>query len=93
MANNIVDIKTIGSLLGGKNCFYVPCYQRGYRWNRKQVEELLSDLYSFRKQYDRDKSSGVGNFYCLQPIIVKEICDEEVRANALGADASNGEMT
>ncbi len=92
MANNIVDIKTIGSLLDGKNCFYVPCYQRGYRWNRKQVEELLSDLYSFRKQYDRDKSSGVGNFYCLQPIIVKEICDEEVRANALGADASNGEI-
>ena len=92
MANNVVDIKTIGSLLDGKNCFYVPCYQRGYRWNRKQVEELLSDLYSFRKQYDRDKSSGVGNFYCLQPIIVREICDEEVRANALGEDASNSEI-
>ncbi len=92
MANNIVDIKTIGSLLDGKNCFYVPCYQRGYRWNRKQVEELLSDLYSFRKQYDRDKSSGVGNFYCLQPIIVREICDEEVRNNALGDDADNSDI-
>lgn len=47
MANNIVDIKSIGNLLDGKNYFYVPCYQRGYRWNRKQVEELLSDLYSY----------------------------------------------
>ncbi len=92
MANNLVDIKTIGSLLDGKNCFYVSCYQRGYRWNRKQVEELLSDLYSFRKQYDRDKYSGAGNFYCLQPVIVREICDEEVRANALGEDADNTEI-
>lgn len=31
MANNIVDIKTIGSILDNKNYFYVPCYQRGYR--------------------------------------------------------------
>ena len=31
MANNIVDIKSIGNLLDGKNYFYVPCYQRGYR--------------------------------------------------------------
>lgn len=87
MANNIVDIKSIGSLLDGKNYFYVPCYQRGYRWNRKQVEELLSDLYSFRKQYDRDKTSSVGNFYCLQPIIVREIEDENIRSLALGENA------
>ena len=89
MANNIVDIKSIGSLLDGKNCFYVPCYQRGYRWNRKQVEELLSDLYSFRKQYDRDKASSVGNFYCLQPIIVREIEDADIRSLALGKKASD----
>ena len=75
--------------MDGKNCFYVPCYQRGYRWNRKQVEELLSDLYSFRKQYDRDKASSVGNFYCLQPIIVREIEDADIRSLALGKKASD----
>lgn len=89
MANNTVDIKSIGSLLNGKNCFYVPCYQRGYRWTRKQVEELLSDLYSFRKQYDRDKASNVGHFYCLQPIIVREINDTDIRHLALGDKASD----
>ncbi len=89
MANNTVDIKSIGSLLDGKNCFYVPCYQRGYRWTRKQVEELLSDLYSFRKQYDRDKASNVGHFYCLQPIIVREINDTDIRHLALGDKASD----
>lgn len=89
MANNIVDIKSIGNLLDGKNYFYVPCYQRGYRWNRKQVEELLSDLYSFRKQYDRDKTASVSNFYCLQPIIVREIEDTDIRSLALGDKASD----
>lgn len=91
MANNIVDIKSIGSLLDGKNHFYVPCYQRGYRWNRKQVEELLGDLYSFRKQFTMGKATGVGNFYCLQPVIVREIEDNSVRSLVLGdkaADAS-----
>ena len=89
MANNIVDIKTIGSILDNKNYFYVPCYQRGYRWNRKQVEELLSDLYSFHKQYNANSSKAAGNFYCLQPIIVREITDDDVRAFVLGNEAGN----
>ena len=89
MANNIVDIKSIGSLLNGKNNFYVPCYQRGYRWNRKQVEELMSDLYLFRMQYERKKNTLVGNFYCLQPIIVREITDSAIRSLALGDKATD----
>lgn len=91
MANNIVDIKTIGSILNHKNYFYVPCYQRGYRWNRKQVEELLSDLYSFHKQYDPNSPKTMGNFYCLQPIIVREITDDEVRAFVLGNKAGEAD--
>lgn len=91
MANNIVDIKTIGSILDNKNYFYVPCYQRGYRWNRKQVEELLSDLYSFHKQYDPNSPKAMGNFYCLQPIIVREITDDEVRAFVLGDKAGEAD--
>lgn len=91
MANNIVDIKTIGSILNHKNYFYVPCYQRGYRWNRKQVEELLSDLYSFHKQYNPNSPKTMGNFYCLQPIIVREITDDEVRAFVLGDKADEAD--
>ena len=91
MANNIVDIKTIGSILNHKNYFYVPCYQRGYRWNRKQVEELLSDLYSFHKQYNPNSPKTMGNFYCLQPIIVREITDDEVRDSVLDDKAGNAE--
>lgn len=92
MSNNIVDIKSIGSLLDGKNHFYVPCYQRGYRWNRKQVYELLGDLYSFRKQYNMDKGTGVGNFYCLQPVIVREIEDSGVRCLVFGDKAADSSV-
>lgn len=45
--------------------FVVEKYQRGYKWGTKQVEELLDDINSFKKEEQA--------FYCLQPIVVKEI--------------------
>lgn len=45
--------------------FIVETYQRGYRWEEKQVEDLLNDLNEFRKSDEET--------YCLQPIIVKKI--------------------
>ena len=81
MGNNTVDTKTIASLLDGKNYFYIPSYQRGYRWTHKQVDDLLNDLYSFMKQPETEFK---GSFYCLQPVIVKEIADADVRRMAMG---------
>lgn len=89
--NNSVEIKTIGSLLDGKNHFYVPSYQRGYRWKRKQVEDLLGDLYSFKKQYDSGRREELGEFYCLQPVIVKEITANKLRKEILGEKAEDPE--
>lgn len=86
--NNQVSIVTVGSLLNGKNHFFIPSYQRGYRWSKKQVEDLLSDLYSFKKQYSKDKYE-VGDFYCLQPIIVREIIDQDIRKMVLEDQADN----
>ena len=48
----------------GKN-FFIPDYQRGYRWTKRQIFQMLSDIDLFRKY-------GKGAFYCLQPVIVKE---------------------
>ena len=53
----------IGDLKG--MCFNIPDYQRGYRWETKQVCELLDDLLEF----DNSKN---GAFYCLQPLVVVE---------------------
>lgn len=45
--------------------FFVPSYQRGYRWGRHEVEALLDDIYADGKRREGEK-------YCLQPVVVKK---------------------
>ncbi len=66
MTENSIETKSIISLLG--NHFYIPNYQRGYRWSNTQVIDLLEDIWEYRT----DKGTKRGSFYCLQPIVVKE---------------------
>ena len=63
--SNSIKLRAISELLGEN--FYIPCYQRGYRWTRNQVRDLLDDIYGFALK--RGKSEK--EFYCLQPVIVK----------------------
>lgn len=44
--------------------FFIPSYQRGYRWEKEQVTALLNDLAKF------EESKDAGRFYCLQPLVV-----------------------
>jgi len=65
---NILELKTINELQEFK--FFIPSYQRGYRWTIKEVEELLNDISDFTPRL-------VGNtdektWYCLQPIVIKQ---------------------
>lgn len=47
--------------------FVIPPYQRGYRWDNNQVNDLLNDL----KEFIDSTRNGVNTtFYCLQPIVV-----------------------
>jgi len=48
--------------------FYIPSYQRGYRWTETEVTQLLQDIWQFTM---RD-GKLTGEFYCLQPIVVIE---------------------
>ena len=59
-------LKPVAEFLDGKHHFFIPSYQRGYRWDRKQVEDLLQDIWDFAK-----KNQCNNSFYCLQPIVVK----------------------
>jgi uncharacterized protein with ParB-like and HNH nuclease domain len=43
--NNRISLRAIYDLLD--NDFLVPAYHRGYRWTRRQVEDLLNDIHSF----------------------------------------------
>ena len=47
--------------------FFIPSYQRGYRWRDREVGALLEDIWDFALNKENTK----GNFYCLQPIVVK----------------------
>lgn len=63
MAEIKIELKSVSKLLEMK--FFIPSYQRGYRWTYLQIENLLNDIWEF--------SNGVdGDFYCLQPLVVKE---------------------
>lgn len=65
--NNELTLKPLNDLL--RMVFFIPSYQRGYRWSKTQVKNLLDDVLEFRK-HSEDKSKDV--FYCLQPIIVSK---------------------
>lgn len=54
-----LDTKLVGDITGA---FFVPSYQRGYRWGETEVVRLLDDIYA---------TEGKRN-YCLQPVVVKK---------------------
>ena len=51
--------------------FFIPSYQRGYRWTEQQVTDLLNDIWEFSEKEKRE-----GEFYCLQPLVVKRKDDD-----------------
>lgn len=63
--------KSVAELLEAKHHFVIPSYQRGYRWEEKQVTDLLEDIKQFSK---REKS---GSYY-LQPLVVKPISEKDL---------------
>lgn len=52
-----------------KGNFFVPDYQRGYRWGENEVKQLLDDIDENRKKNEKER--GQNNYY-LQPIVLKE---------------------
>lgn len=46
--------------------FFIPSYQRGYRWGDREVGALLEDIWDFANTEQKE-----GSFYCLQPLVVK----------------------
>lgn len=73
MENNNISIRTINDLL--KSNFFIPSYQRGYRWTEQQVTELLNDINEFSPK--EIENSNEKTWYCLQPIVVKKKEDNE----------------
>ena len=71
----ILETKLVSEIEG---TFFIPSYQRGYRWGEDEVLRLLNDIYS----------NGKKN-YCLQPVVVRrdgdrfELIDGQQRLTTL----------
>ena len=55
--------------------FFVPHYQRGYRWTAQQIIQLLDDIDAFSPREIPGKLNE-RTFYCLQPVVTKELSKE-----------------
>lgn len=58
------------SYLQGKT-YSIPPYQRGYKWDTKDIERLLKDINEF------SPNEGLNLFYCLQNITLVESQDSK----------------
>ena len=72
MKDSSICIKPITDLLtdakGRPMRFWIPAYQRGYRWKPLQVTQLLDDVWEFIQNSEGGKRQA---FYCLQPLVIK----------------------
>lgn len=60
--SGLLKTLSVGDIAGD---FYVPSYQRGYRWGKQEVRQLLEDI--------RESN---GATYYLQPLVVKRRDDD-----------------
>jgi len=67
---NELGLRAIPELIN-KN-FFIPSYQRGYRWNKENMKQLIEDLDNYFS------GTQTSSFYCLQPVVVRELSEEEV---------------
>lgn len=63
LIHSVASVFSIGEgtvLNGDYKKYYVPLYQRGYKWTKTQITKLLTDIDTFEYQS--------GKFYCVQNI-------------------------
>jgi len=74
-----VGTKPVHELLGMN--FFIPSYQRGYRWTKREVQALLKDIDDFKPKEEE--------WYCLQPLVVKKLTDKEKEQHNLQSKRDN----
>jgi hypothetical protein len=76
MSESTICLKPISALLadgkGNPNTYWIPAYQRGYRWSPLQVTQLLDDVWEFIQE---SEGGNRQQFYCLQPLVIKALVD------------------
>ena len=68
-----LELKTINELR--EFSFFIPKYQRGYRWSSNEIKDLLNDIYEFKPK--QIANTDRKTWYCLQPIVIKKIIEDK----------------
>ncbi|WP_158554293.1 DUF262 domain-containing protein [Macrococcoides goetzii] len=63
-----ISKRKVSSLFKENTKYYIPNYQRGYRWTSKEVKDLIDDVWQWR-------NINNGNEYCLQPLVLNKMGD------------------
>jgi uncharacterized protein with ParB-like and HNH nuclease domain len=61
---SVYELRTDES--GQPTRYFIPAYQRGFRWKATQVTQLLEDIHEFTRR----KNPQPEEFYCLQPLVL-----------------------
>lgn len=76
MSDQQIDLWAIDKLRvddsGEVRRFFIPDYQRGFRWSPLQVRQLLDDI----REFTQRRNPQPDQFYCLQPLVIKDRPDE-----------------
>lgn len=76
MSDSEIILKPVSALLvdpdGEPASYWIPAYQRGYRWSPLQVTQLLDDVWEFAQTLGE---RGRDEFYCLQPLVISPDSD------------------
>jgi hypothetical protein len=86
-----IQLRPVSALLtnaaGHPALYWIPSYQRGYRWTPLQVTQLLDDIWEFIQNSEGGSRHA---FYCLQPLVIKsrpeggyEVIDGQQRLTTL----------
>lgn len=86
-----IQLRPVSALLtdaaGQPARYWIPSYQRGYRWTPLQVTQLLDDIWEFIQYSEGGPRQA---FYCLQPLVIKarpegdyEVVDGQQRLTTL----------
>lgn len=71
MSDQLIALKSVNELRvnesGDSLCYFIPDYQRGFRWSPLQVKQLLDDI----REFTQRRNPQPDEFYCLQPLVIK----------------------
>lgn len=90
MSEQSIDLKSVYELRLDASeqpiRYRIPHYQRGFRWESRQVEQLLEDIHEFTRRENPQPE----DFYCLQPLVLRptedgayEVVDGQQRLTTL----------